>query len=308
MVMITIVFLCLYYLKSTLDYKMNDIDWDSVYDVISLNYQLLVVVIILVPINWGIEALKWKWILKDTQNLSWGRSVKSVLSGVAMSIITPNGVGEYGGRMFGINRSKRSQALFYNGFLSISQLLTTIVFGLFGLLLISKSFSLPFSNTMQLIIIVVLISYGFWLYFTSKFSFWFIKSILQKYNLNIVYEISRNLRLQVLLLSILRYIVFCSQYYLLIICFKYDADIIETFSSIAFVYLCTVILPTGWFSGFIVRGSVSYFVFQSVLNSGEFGLVASSLLWLINLLLPALAGLYYIKSFKLFPIINSEII
>ncbi|MFT6166043.1 MAG: hypothetical protein ACJAV5_000860 [Vicingaceae bacterium] len=306
LVTVTIVFLCFYYLKSAFDSKVNNIDWDAIYDIIISNYLFVFVVICFVPINWGIETLKWKWILKDAQYLSWNQSVKSVLSGITMSIITPNGIGDYGGRMLGIEKNKIGQALFYNGFLSLSQLLTTFIFGLLGLLLVRERLNLPINGAVLSIITMGLICIGFWIFFKSKFGLGFIKIFLLKYKQLISFEISRSLRFQVLFLSFLRYVVFCIQYYLLIQCFNSDIGLVETFSSIAVVYLCTAIIPTGWFSGLIVRGSVSFFVFQSVLNSGEFGVLASTVLWLINLFLPALVGLYYIKSFKLFPVINLE--
>tara|TARA_B110000503_G_C7146934_1_gene413443 strand:- start:1566 stop:2429 length:864 start_codon:yes stop_codon:yes gene_type:complete len=285
---------------------VNNIEWDAIYDVIISNYLLLFVAIGFVPINWGIESLKWKWILKDTQNLSWRQSVKSVLSGITMAMITPNGIGDYGGRMLGIEKNKRTQALFYNGFLSLSQLLTTFIFGLLGLLVVRDRLSLPINGAALSIIAIILICIGFWIFFKSKFRLGLIKIFLLKYKQLISFEILRSLRFKVLFLSLLRYVVFCFQYYLLIQCFNSDLGLVETSSSIAVVFLCTAIIPTGSFSGLIVRGSVSFFVFQSVLNSGEFGVLASTVLWLINLFLPALVGIYYIKSFKLFPVINLE--
>lgn len=263
-------------------------------------------VVALVPVNWGIEALKWKWALINTQTLSWAAAIKSVLTGVTLSIITPNGVGDYGGRMINIDKDKRSQAIYYNGFLSMSQYLTTVVFGLLGLSKISEQLSFPMHRLPLLFLIFVLIGVCSWFYFRTKFRFGFLKTFLLKYNQKIDFEISHDLRTKVLMLSMLRYFVFSIQYVLLVRCFIPEIDLVTTFSSIAFVFLCTAVIPTGWLSGLLVRGSVSFFVFQSVVNGGEFGLIASSLLWVINLLFPAMVGLYFLKSFKLFPIINPE--
>ena len=296
----------IYYLKSAFDSKVNNWDWESLYDVMVSNFLIVMVVAGLVPINWGIETLKWKWVLKDTQNLSWAESIKSVLSGVTLSIITPNGVGDYGGRVISIDKNKRSQALFYSGFLSLSQLLTTTIFGLLSFLVIGEMLTLPLQGFTLSIAVFALIIACCWLYFKSKFRFGFIKLFLQKHMQQVSFEIPINSRLQILILSILRYIIFCIQYVLLIRCFTPDLDVVITCSSIAFVFLITAIIPTGWLSGLLVRGSVSFFVFQAFLSSGEFGVIASTLLWFINLLLPAMVGFYFISSFKLFPIINPE--
>jgi len=298
--------LCIYYLKLAFLSKVNILDWESLSGVIISNFLIFMTVVALVPVNWGIEALKWKWALINTQTLSWAAAIKSVLTGVTLSIITPNGVGDYGGRMINIDKDKRSQAIYYNGFLSMSQYLTTVVFGLLGLSKISEQLSFPMHRLPLLFLIFVLIGVCSWFYFRTKFRFGFLKTFLLKYNQKIDFEISHDLRTKVLMLSMLRYFVFSIQYVLLVRCFIPEIDLVTTFSSIAFVFLCTAVIPTGWLSGLLVRGSVSFFVFQSVVNGGEFGLIASSLLWVINLLFPAMVGLYFLKSFKLFPIINPE--
>lgn len=305
-VTIIVVLLCLYYLKSIYNSKLNSVDWLRTVDTIFRNYGLFIIVVLLVPLNWGIEIVKWKWILKDVQNLSWLQSVKSVLCGVALSIVTPNGIGDYGGRMLGIESKNRSQALFRNGFLSFSQLLVTFVSGLLGLLVVKDQINFPLPSLIIDLISWLLIGAGFWVYFQSKFRFKFVKSFLLKFNQHVSFELSLLDRLKILLLSLIRYIVFCSQFYLLLLCFKSDLGVYETFSSIAFVFLCSAIIPTGWFSSVVVRGGVSFFVFQSVLGAGEIGVVVSSLLWLINLLVPALIGFYLAKTPMLFPTINQQ--
>jgi hypothetical protein len=305
-VTIIVVLLCLYYLKSTYNSKLNSVDWISTWDTISANYGLFIIVVSLVPLNWGIEIVKWKWILNDVQSLSWLQSVKSVLCGVALSIVTPNGIGDFGGRMLGIESKNRGQALFCNGFLSFSQLLLTFVFGLLGLLVVKDQIHFPLRSLIIDLISWLLIGAGFWVYFQSKFRFKFVKSFLLKFNQHVSFELSFLDRLKILLLSLIRYLVFCTQFYLLLLCFKSDLGVAETFSSIAFVYLCSAIIPTGWFSSLVVRGSVSFFVFHSVLSIGEVGVVVSSLLWLINLLVPALIGFYFAKTLRLFPTINQQ--
>src|SRR5512135_2918364 len=56
-------------------------------------------VISLVFVNWGIEARKWQVLLRTMQPFNFFTAYKSVLSGVTLSINTPNRIGEYGGRI-----------------------------------------------------------------------------------------------------------------------------------------------------------------------------------------------------------------
>ena len=56
-------------------------------------------VILLAFLNWGLEARKWQVLLKPIQQINFFRAYKSVLSGLALSLNTPNRMGEYGGRI-----------------------------------------------------------------------------------------------------------------------------------------------------------------------------------------------------------------
>ena len=57
-------------------------------------------VIFLALVNWGLEARKWQLLLLPIQKISFFRAYRSVLSGLALSLNTPNRMGEYGGRIF----------------------------------------------------------------------------------------------------------------------------------------------------------------------------------------------------------------
>ena len=68
-------------------------------------------IIILVFANWGLEARKWQVILKKLERISFFTAFKAVLSGLTLSLNTPNRIGEYGGRILYVkdgNRIKQS--------------------------------------------------------------------------------------------------------------------------------------------------------------------------------------------------------
>ena len=90
-------------------------------------------VISLVFVNWGIEARKWQVLLKTMQPFNFFTAYKSVLSGVTLSINTPNRIGEYGGRILYVQEGKRIKAISLSIAGSISQLIITLVMGCCGL-------------------------------------------------------------------------------------------------------------------------------------------------------------------------------
>jgi len=59
----------------------------------------LLLTLLLVPLNWGLESRKWYILLRPMQpGLAFGSVVRAVLAGIAVSLATPNRIGEYGGR------------------------------------------------------------------------------------------------------------------------------------------------------------------------------------------------------------------
>ena len=65
-----------------------------------LEYGYLIIALILVPVNWGIETFKWKYLIKKIEYISFSKAFKSILSGVTIGIFTPNRMGEFAGRIF----------------------------------------------------------------------------------------------------------------------------------------------------------------------------------------------------------------
>src|SRR5262249_6990083 len=56
-------------------------------------------VAVMMLLNWGLEACKWRLLLWPLEKISFGRSFKAILAGVALALNTPNRIGEYGGRV-----------------------------------------------------------------------------------------------------------------------------------------------------------------------------------------------------------------
>ena len=46
--------------------------------------------VLLIPVNWGLEALKWKTAIKSTYPISFINAFKAVLSGISISVTMPN--------------------------------------------------------------------------------------------------------------------------------------------------------------------------------------------------------------------------
>jgi len=84
-------------------------------------------VVILAFINWGIEARKWQLLVKSLQRISYFVAFKAVLSGVTLSLNTPNRIGEYGGRILYVKEGNRIKAISLSIAGSMSQLIVTLL-------------------------------------------------------------------------------------------------------------------------------------------------------------------------------------
>ena len=273
---------------------------------------------ILVFINWGIESSKWKYLIKKIEVLSFSKSVKAVLSGVSVSIFTPNRIGEYFGRAFILEKANRFEGVLITIIGSISQLLITIIFGSISLIFFIPEFfdiSEYFYGYIGLVVsILVILTFLLIFFFNIKI----LTSILESFSkkkwvkfrkrIKIFSQYSKKELFTVLMLSFIRYIIFTLQFYILLKAFSVDVIFSQSIMIISIIFLVMTALPTITLAELGIRGSVTMFFFglyfekQGLpIDQSEFGIIlASSSIWIINLAIPALLGTVFVFNLKFF--------
>ncbi|HET7117135.1 MAG TPA: lysylphosphatidylglycerol synthase domain-containing protein [Hanamia sp.] len=270
-------------------------------------------IIILAFVNWGLEARKWQVLLKPIQKMSFFRAYKSVLGGLALSLNTPNRMGEYGGRILYVKDGSRIKAISLSIAGSISQLIITLILGCCGLayLLFFRNeqsgpvmgLSVFWIETLLLIsslVTVILILFFFqlsWLIrLTEKIpaAGKFVKYI------NVLEEFTAKLLLRLLSISFFRYLVFVIQYILMLQVLQVDIFWITAFWIVSVLFLVLAIVPSFAIADLGIRGkfSTDLFGMYSVNTVGILG--ATFGIWFINLFIPALAGSLFILGIKFF--------
>ena len=106
----------------------------------SFSNPVLWLAIALVPVNYGLEALKWQQLTKKLEQFSFLTAFKSVLAGCSVTMLTPNRVGEYGGRIMYVKEDNRIAAIPITMLGGISQLFLTIILGTVGLVIVKYFF------------------------------------------------------------------------------------------------------------------------------------------------------------------------
>ena len=88
------------------------------------------------------------------------------------------------------------------------------------------------------------------------------------------------------------------QYYFLFLAFDVELPYFTLIGAIASVYFLASSLPTFQFLDFAVKGSVALYFF-GILGVNEWIVVfISTIIWFLNLVLPAIIGSYFVLIFK----------
>ena len=276
------------------------------------NYIIIGLVILMMFFNWFLESLKWRFLISKIENVTIKRSIRAVFSGITVSAFTPNRVGEYAGRVFYLEKADRIQGVLITVIGSMAQLTTTIVFGLIGILLLPNLMpefdallsEIIFAYPIMLFIIILLNALLVTLFLNaSVFSvvlskFKFLRNFA-KYNEVFTFYNSSEL-LEVLLYSIARYIVFTTQFFILLQVFGVDVSYIDAIILTTTMFFVISVIPTIAITEIGVRGSVAIFLFGLISSNTTGILSATFVMWVINLLLPALIGTAFIFTLKFF--------
>jgi len=271
----------------------------------------LYLAIILVPVNWGLEARKWQVLLRPVETISFFNSFKAILAGLAFSMNTPNRIGEYGGRVLYVHEGHRWKALSLTLTGSFSQLIITLAMGLGGLVFLLVN-PVTAAGTANYYIWIRVLLWGtvlvtlllFLLYFRlGQIIKWLEKlpkasAFLQ--HITVIEDLPVTILLRTMSLSFVRYIIFVFQYILLLQLFGVETVVWHSFWLISVLYLILAITPTIALAEVGIRGQVSLLLFTLV-SDNKFGIVgAATAIWFINLVVPALIGSLLFVSLKIF--------
>ena len=273
----------------------------------------LVAVGLLMIINWSIEAQKWKISIQHLQPVSFFKSFRAVLSGVSFSVNTPNRMGEYLGRVLYMEEGNRLRAVSLTIVCSMSQLILTLLGGLIGLIFIRKEIEAAemmkgFESSLWLQVL----QYGVLAVLVILTLFYFRLSLLtalvdklrnsDRYAWLIasVKGIRATLLINLLSLSAVRYFVFVVQYFLLFRLFDVNVGWWQSVAAVSVIFLVLAIIPTFAIAELGLRGKVSLKLLE-LFSANSLGIsITTATIWLVNLVIPAVAGSLLIASIKIF--------
>ncbi|RYZ49429.1 MAG: flippase-like domain-containing protein [Sphingobacteriales bacterium] len=257
------------------------------------------IAVFLLPVNVMLEGYKWHLLVSEVQPASYGSSLKSVLVGIALSILTPNRIGEYPGRILYLRKNKTIRLIGVSVLGALSQFITLFIFGCIGL----AYYTMHFSNAYDIIVLslascVLLALLA--LFFFQKRLLKYLSSLKWPRRMPVyiylIKKISTRQQFQIVGLSMLRYLVFTAQYIILLHWIGITFSLGLVFLSFLFFWAMAVI-PSFALAELGIRGKLSLFLFLH-LTTDTIGVLTATLgLWCINLIIPAIAG--SILTFKM---------
>jgi uncharacterized membrane protein YbhN (UPF0104 family) len=296
-----VVALCLYFLYQRF-HKISFQEFHLLFsNSLKTHWFIFLITVLLILINWGIETIKWQYLIKSIESLSFTKAFSAVLGGVAFSSFTPNRVGEFAGRMLFLKNKMDPRIIALTIVGSMSQFLMTIIIGLPCFLVFILNFNYlglettpPYKIWIQFIIFTVPIFYLL-IYWNLPYLF---RKIKEKFKDN---RTLRNLSDTILLigfkglfhiswLSFARYTVFTTQYMLILAFFDLDILWWQYVTFIPVIFFIQSVIPTFAITELGIRVTVALSVLHFLNLPDPQIMAASSLLWVINLMIPALVG------------------
>ncbi|AUC86278.1 hypothetical protein CW731_13765 [Polaribacter sp. ALD11] len=296
LIKLSIVFGCGYFiwLKLTTNSQLNFASFyqklieNNVFSIKNLFFLLALSIL-----NWFLEILKWETLASFCIKISKKSAAIQSLASLTTSLITPNRIGEYGAKALYFEKPFRKQILSLNLIGNLYQLLATVFLGVLSLLYFvnKQNVDLNFNKIYNWIFIG----------FVALLVFFFLwKTLLTKKNLFKSYavKLNRKQHFKIAYLSFLKYLVFSHQFYFLLLIFNVNISYIDAVTAISSLYLISSFIPMLSLFDAVLKGTVALFIF-GFLKVDTFTILSiTTLMWILNFVIPASIGSYFVLTFN----------
>jgi len=261
----------------------------------------LILAVALMPFNWLAETQKWHHFMRQYEPMSSWKALRAVLAGVAVSLFTPNRVGEYCGRILFVLPENRWKAVIVNLVGNFAQFMVLLTAGAVGAVWIMWKFWQlePLFIQVFAFIATIGLTMMFLVYFNIKAFIPIARKIpvlhrVKRFvkDLRVLEHFSRRELSDILKWSTIRYIIYATQYFFLLKFFDIKISLSEGYAGIAAIFLLQSSIPLPPVMGLVARGNMAIHVWEHVGANELSSLAATFTLWIINLILPALVGTF----------------
>ncbi|MBK0384111.1 flippase-like domain-containing protein [Pedobacter sp. SD-b] len=268
-------------------------------------------VLLLMFANWLLESAKWMFLVRKIEIISFYKAVESVFCGLTWAIFTPNRIGEYGGRIFFLSSRKRIKGMVAMSVGQIAQMVITNVLGALALLWFIYNFK-PLDQWLFIAICVLVMGFCFFFllfYFNIR---WLEKSLnsikfLRRFKsfFSVLSDYHKSELAKVMLYSLARFAVFTSQYLMVIHLLIPAIPYYESALMVFLLFFIQSALPSLDLLDVGVRSLTATYFFSFITHQEIAVMAAAALIWLVNLIIPAVLGSYFVFKLNFFDHHNS---
>lgn len=261
---------------------------------ISTNWVYLLLCILLMPCNILTESVKWQCAVWSIEKISFKKAIISTLRGQVGGIATPNKLGDIPTRALSLQDNNKASGIIMGLIAAWSLSAVIIVIGASTFVkylsiyypeMLNENL-LSYANESWIgLIILTFLPILSRIINTDK-----IKSTKIKNTIESIAQTRFRQLFSFVLLSFLRYTIFCTQLFLMFRFFDIDLTISQAIISIPIIYLLSTLTPTIPTSEAATRSSYAVFTLAPFCTSAPTITLATSLLWALNCGFPIILG------------------
>ena len=264
------------------------------------SWLLMIVIVFAIFINWGLESKKWQILLAPQRQYTLRSCFRQVTQGISVGLLTPARVGEYGGRILGLKDEDKMYGVQAHFVGSLSQNIINVAVGLpLGVIMsnyylqLNSSIVYSLAGLFSAVLFIMLVTY-----LGNNKLFLFFKNLLpqrlavwkEKLSIHYSTEISLKVLSKSLYISLVRYLIFSSQFVMLLYFYGADLPLVVACLGVGLVYLLQSGLPLPPVLSIFARGELAIIVWSSFVDNAMILIAATFTLWILNLLVPAIGG------------------
>lgn len=262
----------------------------------------LVLAVALMLVNSSLECAKWHMLTNMVTTTGYWQAAGSYLAGIAFSIITPNRIGEYPGRVLYLGHTQTFRYINVSILGVMAQLSAVYIFGLAGLIYYNLFFPSWIAKTALIACLLVNIFVGvvYW-----KFDLW--RPAIEKIKWlrrfatygKLLNRVTTQLQAKVMTVSLLRFAIFSAQFLFLLRWLNVSVPLPEGFCLAALFFWVLAVIPTIALTELGLRGNICLYLFHPF-SSNVIGMLAATAgIWILNLIIPSIFGSILILRMKL---------
>ena len=260
----------------------------------STNWLFLLACLMLMPCNMLSEALKWQCAVWNIEKISFKKAIISTLRGQVGGIATPNKLGDIPTRALSLQDANKASGIIM-GFIATWSLSAIIIS--IGASTSAKYLSIYYPEMLNEDLLIFANESWIGLIILTFLPIWSriintekIKSTRIKNTIESIAQTRFRQLFSFVLLSFLRYTIFCTQLFLMFRFFNINLTISQAIIAIPTIYLLSTLTPTIPASEATTRSSYAILILAPFCTTTPSIALATTLLWTLNCGIPIIIG------------------